>query len=149
MQRSGVRKRAVKGQRAIKSKAVRKTSAPHSTIGRPQEKLVDRLRRERDEVSAEVLKIISSSSGDLKPVFEAMLANALRICDAKFGHLLLYDGERFHATHLHDVPPSYRAYWDRHAPITPNANESLPQVSSARPSLIDCRRTCDSLGRGK
>src|SRR5262245_10927484 len=41
----------------------------------------------------------------MKPVFEAMLANALRICEAKFGHLLLYDGESFHATHLHDVPP--------------------------------------------
>src|SRR5262249_13087178 len=61
---------------------------------------------EQQTATSEVLKVISSSPGDMKPVFEAMLANALRICEAKFGHLLLYDGKRFHATHLHDVPSS-------------------------------------------
>ena len=47
----------------------------------------------------------------MKPVFEAMLASALRICDAKFGHILLYDGERYHAAYLHEVPSSYREFW--------------------------------------
>jgi two-component system, NtrC family, sensor kinase len=58
---------------------------------------------QQQTATSEVLKVVSSSPGDMKPVFEAMLANALRMCEAKFGHLLLYDGERFHASHLHDV----------------------------------------------
>src|SRR5258705_11595550 len=62
--------------------------------------------------TADVLKVISSSPGDMKPVFQAILSNALRICEAKFGHLLLHDGESFLATHLHDVPSSYREYWE-------------------------------------
>jgi hypothetical protein len=115
MQRRGASGRPEKGQRAKKPPRARKASAAHS--GHAQEQLVERLRRERDEAvelqaaSAEVLKIISSSPGELKSVFEAMLASALRICKAKFGHILLYDGERYHAAHLHDVPPSYRAFW--------------------------------------
>jgi PAS domain S-box-containing protein len=91
-----------------------------------QKQLTEALQRQA--ASAEVLKIISSSPGDMKPVFEAILVNALRICDAKFGHILLYDGARFHATHLHDVPPSYRAFWDEHGPITPGRNSALGRL---------------------
>ena len=57
-----------------------------------------------------------------------MLTNALRICEAKFGHLLLYDGERFHAAHLHDVPAAYRAYWQKHGPIRPDPNTGLGRI---------------------
>ena len=60
-----------------------------------------------------------ASPRDIKPVFGAILANALRICEAKFGHILLYDGERYHASHLHDVPPSYRQFWEQNRPIHP------------------------------
>ena len=136
MQRRGARRPPVKSRRTKQPKAARKAPATHSSVDHAQEQLVERLKRERDEAvelqaaSAEVLKIIGSSPGDMKPVFEAMLGRALRICDAKFGHILLYDGERFHAVHLHDVPPSYRAFWDRHGPIRPGPN-TLP----ARPSM--------------
>jgi two-component system, NtrC family, sensor kinase len=134
MQRPGAR---AKGQRTKKPKAARKASAAYSSIDHPPA-LVKRLKRERDEAlelqaaSAEVLKIISSWPGDMKPVFEAMLVNALRICDAKFGHILLYDGERFHATHLHDVPLSYRAYWDQHGPIRPDPKTGLGRLARTK-----------------
>jgi two-component system NtrC family sensor kinase len=137
MQRPGARKRPAKGQRTKKPKAARKASAAYSSIDHPPA-LVKRLKRERDEAlelqaaSAEVLKIISSWPGDMKPVFEAMLVNALRICDAKFGHILLYDGERFHATHLHDVPLSYRAYWDQHGPIRPDPKTGLGRLARTK-----------------
>jgi GAF domain-containing protein len=82
---------------------------------------------QQQTATADVLKVISSSPGDLKSVFEAMLANAMRICEAKFGHLLLYDGESFHAAHLHDVPPSYREIWER-GPIRPSPKVALGRL---------------------
>jgi len=60
---------------------------------------VAQLTRERDEAlvrekaTAEVLRVISSSPGDLEPVFRAILQNATRICEAKFGMLFLFKGE--------------------------------------------------------
>ena len=138
MQRRGARRPPVKSRRTKQPKAARKAPTTHSSVDHAQEQLVERLKRERDEAvelqaaSAEVLKIIGSSPGDMKPVLEAMLGRALRICDAKFGHILLYDGERFHAVHLHDVPPSYRAFWDRHGPIRPGPNTGLGRLARTR-----------------
>jgi two-component system, NtrC family, sensor kinase len=87
---------------------------------------------ERQTATSDVLEVISSSPGDMKPVFEAILSNALRICEAKFGHLLMYDGHSFHATHLHDVPPSYREYWEEHAPICPAPNTGLGRLARSK-----------------
>src|SRR5262252_1858381 len=59
---------------------------------------VSQLVRERDEAlerekaTAEVLRVISSSPGELEPVFQAMLGNAVRICEASFGALLRFEG---------------------------------------------------------
>jgi GAF domain-containing protein len=83
---------------------------------------------QQQTATADVLKVISASPGDMKPVFEAMLTNALRLCEAKFGHILLYDGERFHATYLHNVPPAYREYWEKHGPIRPSPGTGLSRI---------------------
>src|SRR5262249_1013013 len=63
--------------------------------------------REQQTATSEVLRVISSSPGELKPVFETMLANATRLCDAKFGLLNLYDGDKFRQSALYNVPPAY------------------------------------------
>jgi GAF domain-containing protein len=82
---------------------------------------------EQQTATAQVLRVISTSQGELEPVFQAMLANAMRICEAKFGHLVLYDGEGFHAAYLHDVPQAYRELWDR-GPVRPGPKTGLRRV---------------------
>src|SRR5215831_7825471 len=62
---------------------------------------------EQQLATSEVLQVISSFPGDLEPVFQSMLENATRICDAKFGVLNLFDGEGFRNVAVHNVPPAY------------------------------------------
>ena len=65
--------------------------------------------REQQSASSEVLRVISSSPGELEPVFQAMLANATRLCEAKFGLLNLRDGEVFRNVALYNVPEQLQA----------------------------------------
>ena len=107
--------------------------AAQAVIAIENTRLLSELREslQQQTATADVLKVISSSPGDLKPVFEAMLANAMRICEANFGHLLLYDGEGYHAAYLHDVPPAYREIWER-GPMRPGPNTGLGQLASTK-----------------
>ena len=122
--------RLAPGKLSDRQVAALKTYAAQAVIAIENTRLLNELREslEQQTATADVLKVISSSPGDMNPVFEAMLRNALRICEAKFGHLLLYDGECFHATHLHDVPAAYREYWQKHGPIRPGPNTGLGRI---------------------
>jgi len=63
--------------------------------------------REQQAATAEVLRIVSRSPEDLWPVFETILANATRLCQAKFGNLDLRVGDGFHIAALHNAPQAY------------------------------------------
>ena len=106
-----------------------KNFAAQAVIAIENTRLLNELREslQQQTATADVLKVISSTPGELKPVFETMLANAMRICEAKYGHLLLYDGDSFHAAHLQDVPPSYRDIWER-GPIRPSPKVALGRL---------------------
>ena len=60
--------------------------------------------REQQAATAEVLQIISSSPGELQAVFQAILANATRLCEAKFGTLFLCEGDAFRVASMHNAP---------------------------------------------
>jgi signal transduction histidine kinase len=61
---------------------------------------------EQQTATADVLQVISTSPGELEPVFETMLANAVRICEATFGNMYLRDGEVFRIAAAHNTPPA-------------------------------------------
>src|SRR5262245_32828114 len=83
--------------------------ADQAVIAIENTRLLNELREslQQQTATSEVLSVISSSPGALEPVFQTTLANAVRICGAKFGHLLLYDGKEFRAAAHHDLPPAF------------------------------------------
>src|SRR5262249_8736648 len=113
---------------------------PHSnnpTGNADLEAKVERLTRELSEATdqltatSEVLDIISSSPGELEPVFRAMLSNALRICEAKFGNLFLYENGLFREVSNVNVPPGFEAFVQQ-GPIAPNPGTGLARIVSTK-----------------
>jgi signal transduction histidine kinase/DNA-binding response OmpR family regulator len=87
---------------------------------------------EQQTATSEVLRVISSSPGDLNPVFETMLANATRICEAKFGLLFRLEGDAFRLVALHDAPPEYSQYWLGDQVFRPGPNIPLARAAKAK-----------------
>jgi signal transduction histidine kinase len=89
--------------------------AAQAVIAIENTRLLNELRQRTDDLAesleqqtatSEVLRVISSSPGELEPVFQTMLANAVRLCHAKFGMLWLAEGDHFRSVAFHDVPPA-------------------------------------------
>jgi GAF domain-containing protein len=72
---------------------------------------------EQQTATSDVLRVISSSTGDLTPVFEAMLENAVRICGAQFGNLLLREGDALRMCATHGAPAVYVEFVHREGPF--------------------------------
>jgi GAF domain-containing protein len=82
---------------------------------------------EQQKATSEVLQVISSSPGELEPVFQAMLADATRLCEANFGVLYRFDGHVFHAVALQDAVPALGDYLRREPP-RPDPRNALGRV---------------------
>jgi len=81
--------------------------ADQAVIAIENGRLLNELREslQQQTATADVLKVISTSPGELEPVFQAMLENAVRICEAKFGVLYLYEGGKFRPAALESASP--------------------------------------------
>jgi hypothetical protein len=143
-----MRRRSRAGGEAVKTRrrktaARKRSNAPKAGRNRSasiagQETVVARLTRERNEAlgqlsealeqqtaTSEVLRVISSSPGELEPVFQAMLANATRLCEAKFGTLWLCEGDALRAIALHGAPPAFAEERQRQPLILPRPETGL------------------------
>jgi hypothetical protein len=105
-------------------------------------RLLNELREslDRQTATADVLRIISSSPGDLKPIYDAILENATRICEAKFGGLLLREGDAFRIVAMHNPPPAYAELRQREPAWSVRAH--------SRSAFVRCRRACFSRRKG-
>ena len=118
--------------------------ADQAVIAIENTRLLNELRQRTDDLTesleqqtatSEVLKVISSSPGDLQPVFEAMLANATRICEAKFGNLSLYENGGFRHVALHGAPPGYAQLREREPVVIPHATQGLGRLAKTKQTV--------------
>src|SRR6516162_2413513 len=89
---------------------------------------------EQQNATSEVLRVISSSPGELEPVFQAMLQNATRICEAKIGILFRYENGAYTAVATLGVTPAYAEYLNR-GPIQPGPTTGLGRVARTRQTI--------------
>src|SRR5262249_28742751 len=107
-------------------------------------RLLNELRHRTDDLSealeqqtatSEVLQVISSSSGNLQPVFEIILANAVRICEAKFGTLYLREGDALRVVAMHGAPLSFAEERRRNPVIRPHPDTTLGRAVTKKQTV--------------
>ena len=115
--------------------------AAQAVIAIENTRLLNELRQRTDDLSealeqqtatSEVLRVISSSPSELPPVFEAMLRNAVRMCDANFGNVFRWDGTALNLVAAHNTPPAYSEA-RRRSPLRPDP--SVPNGSRCRDKI--------------
>jgi GAF domain-containing protein len=82
--------------------------------------------------TSDVLRIISSSRGDLRPVFKAILENATRICEAKLGALAICDNGGFRLVASHGTPPAYMQFREREPIFHPSPEHPLGRIAATK-----------------
>src|SRR5262249_7114619 len=119
-------------------------------------RLLNELRQRTDDVSealeqqtatSEVLRVISSSPGELEPVFQAMLENALRICEAKFGTMYRYDGDMFHPTAVLNAPPALSGFLQQRGAFQPPSGTPLHRLLRTKSVVHSADDSADRVPR--
>ena len=91
---------------------------------------------EQQTATSEVLQVISSSPGDLEPVFAAMLEKAVRICDATFGIIYRWDGDTLHLVAAHNMPPAFAEFafakFRRRSSLRPSSQNAIGRALATK-----------------
>ncbi len=113
-----------------------KNFAAQAVIAIENARLLSELREslQQQTATADVLKVISRSPGELEPVFQAMLKNAVQICGATFGMLFRYDDASWRAAAMFGVPPAFADFWHR-GPQRPSARTALGRIAQTRQTV--------------
>ena len=112
--------------------------AAQAVIAIENTRLLNELREslQQQTATADVLKVISSSPGELEPVFQTLLANATRLCQAKFANLFLRDGDAFRVAALYGAPPAYDELREREPVIQVNDFPNIPLSRVVKTKLV-------------
>src|SRR5262245_11793554 len=117
--------------------------AAQAVIAIENTRLLNELREslQQQTATADVLQVISSSPGELEPVFEAMLGNATRICQSKFGVLWLAQDDGFRPAAIHNLPPALTVERRRNQVMKPVPEDPLGQLAAEKQILhiLDCQ----------
>ena len=111
--------------------------ASQAVIAIENTRLLNELREslQQQTATAEVLKVISGSPGELEPVFQAMLTNATRICEANFGVLFLYEDGAFRTVALHNAPAAFAEERQRNPVLRPHPGTGLGRVAATKQTV--------------
>jgi two-component system, NtrC family, sensor kinase len=141
-----ISRKPAKTRRRKVTKGTSSTPTPvrggYSSIADLQQRLKRQAReleeaREERTAIAEVLRVISSSPGELEAVFQTILQNAMRICEAKFGMLFRYDRGAFHTAAALGLPPAYAEYLRGNAHVlSENPHNPLTRVAMTKEVLL-------------
>ena len=125
--RSKVRATEVKARRPksarVKRQGLAKDPSGLNSPAAAEKSEISRLARELKEARAQqratsdILQVITSFAGELEPVFQAILANAARLCEAHFGTLTLNERDTFRVVALHNVPEAFAELRRRHPTV--------------------------------
>jgi GAF domain-containing protein len=111
--------------------------AKQAVIAIENTRLLNELRQslEQQTATADVLHVISSSPGELKPVFHSVLEKATRLCGASFGTLFLIEGESFRRVALHNAPAKYGEFTDKNPLIPYRQSRSLNRLTETKQAV--------------
>jgi signal transduction histidine kinase/DNA-binding response OmpR family regulator len=90
---------------------------------------------DQQTATSEVLRVISGSPGELQPVFDAILANATRLCEAKFGAMHLYEERAFRTAAQRGAPPELAEFQRRRGRFRPSAGGPLDRLLQTRQTV--------------
>ena len=111
--------------------------AQQAVIAIENTRLLNELREslQQQTATSEVLQVISSSPGELEPAFHVMLENATRLCEAKFGTMVLREGDAFRSVAMHNAPPAFIEERQRNPLLRPNSTSGIGRVIATRQVL--------------